>query len=246
MSTKTTCRKRVNYFYFDSKKIDNMGKILAIFLLILPFNAILSQSSSIISLDSGRFLNNQSICQRINGVSIPNKNEMKVKEYLHLNTGTRVKTVKEVNNLYMYHIYVSYSNPFPFSTTGDSSGIQTNLYKDQYNSILIGIQFPFNMKTKLSDSKLLLLTGINYGSEYLLSFTEFTGTDPFISSPEQYLRYRKFGFGYNVGLTFEIIPRLGLLGEFVSAHISDFPFNYLVLGMKIKLGEIENKAPGKR
>ena len=226
-------QEKSQVFWYCIEKLNNMKKNLTILLLILTCNAIFSQNSSIISIDYNRYFNNQEIYQRTNGISIAYEYEWKVKEYLYLKGGIQIKATQEI-----YHYYLMSYNIITDPITGEISFADLELRENESNGIVFGIQFPFNMKTNLYNSKLFLLTGINIGLENFLTFTEFAGTDPEISSGQQYPRDRKIGFGYNVGLLYEVTPRLGLFGEFVSTQNSDFSYNYVGLGMKIKIGKI--------
>lgn len=216
-----------------------MKVIATIILIILTFQAVFSQSTSVISVDYNRYYNNHSDFERKNGFSIAYEHEWKVKDYMYLKGGIKAKAAQEAyksETLYYYQI--------PDTATGHPIVRPTNYTA---NGFVFGIQILFNVKTNLYDSKLYLLTGLNIGIEDLLTFTEYAGTDPEIStyySEDPYPKSRSVGFGYNIGLLYEVTQRMGFFGEFTSTQNPDYTYNYVSLGLKIKVGRIEKEVTG--
>lgn len=217
-----------------------MKKIACLILGVLSFSTLLSQNFSILSVDYIRYFDNIENYKRKNCLSVGYEHEWKINSTLYLKAGIDVIIMQEEFTI------LTRSDAFPADTiTGEIIDTIRNTYTDKGNAIGIGLQIPFYAKINLYQSRLFLLSGFNINVDKLMTFTEYTDTDPEIGSPDgsrsfDIMQWRRLiGIGFNLGLLFELSPRIGFSAEFVTTKNADHSFSFVSLGMKIRLSGIE-------
>jgi hypothetical protein len=211
-------------------------KIFTILLLLALSNVTLGQNSSILTVNYNRYLNNDKDLSRTNSMSLGYKYEKEFSESFFLNFGIVLNVAQEELNLNYYgYIYpidpntgLPYSVPYLMTTQGKSG----------YS---LDIKFPFNIKTNLFNSKLFLLTGLSISVDRCLSIHQ----NYYYDSEYDFIDYFHYtedlpgnfllGFGYNLGVIYELTERIGMYAQMESTINNDFSFIYLSCGFDIKI-----------